>query len=455
MSLDTQLEKAAIFLEQNSSSMVRIVSHLDCDGICACAIIVKALLRKNINHSITIVPQLESRIIDQLADEDYSMVIFTDLGSGQLQFIKNLDNRILILDHHRPQKAELPKNVLHVNPSLFGIDGSREISGAGVAYLFARKLDERNEDLAWLAVVGALGDSQENKGFRGINAEILDTAVSNKSMLVKKGLRLHGSTKPLHRMLELSFDPLIPGVTGNYKGSMDFLNDLGIEIRKDGRYRTLDQLSEKEKHILAQGIIDLRFNEKDPEDIYGNNYIIKGENSQLADAREMCTALNACGRLGKSSVGVSALLGDNAMKKEALGILQDFRKEIVAALSWADSHAAIKGPGYVIINAKENIMPTMAGTICSMIARSNKFAKGTIVMMISRTDLNTSKVSLRIAGRSDSDLRDIIKKIVGQVGGEAGGHRNAAGAIIKTDDEKAFINASKRILSENNMEELI
>jgi len=50
-----------------------------------------------------------------------------------------------------------------------------------MAYLAAKSLDEKNVDLAGVAVVSALGDRQdqgEKKSFVGINSEIVETAKS-------------------------------------------------------------------------------------------------------------------------------------------------------------------------------------------------------------------------------------------------------------------------------------
>jgi nanoRNase/pAp phosphatase (c-di-AMP/oligoRNAs hydrolase) len=60
-----------------------------------------------------------------------------------------------------------------------------------------------------------------------------------------------------------------------------------------------------------------------------------------------------------------------------------------------------------------------------------------------------SKASLRVCGfkNDDVDLRDVIKEIVDKVGGEAGGHKYAAGALIETEKEEEFLKAAKEVLS--------
>ena len=65
-----------------------IVSHLDADGICASAIMVSALNTDNRKYSVSIVHQLTEEVIDSLSKEPYNYFVFTDLGSGQLSYIK-------------------------------------------------------------------------------------------------------------------------------------------------------------------------------------------------------------------------------------------------------------------------------------------------------------------------------------------------------------------------------
>jgi len=126
-------------------AMIRVVSHIDADGICACSLLVKALMRLQRRYSVTLLPQLNEACLKDLSTESHTHYIFTDLGSGQLPLIKQYlpDRNILILDHH-----ELPDTgdgtVIHINPHKNGIDGSKEIAGAGVVYTFIKALDPQN-----------------------------------------------------------------------------------------------------------------------------------------------------------------------------------------------------------------------------------------------------------------------------------------------------------------------
>src|SRR3990172_9470866 len=120
------------FKEIDRKTTIKLVSHLDADGICASSLMVKALNTDNRKYSISIVQQLTKEVIEGLSKEPYECYLFTDLGSGQLNLIqKKLAGRqVFIFDHHVPEKARLTGNIVHVNPHLFGIDGGTEICGA-------------------------------------------------------------------------------------------------------------------------------------------------------------------------------------------------------------------------------------------------------------------------------------------------------------------------------------
>ena len=69
----------------------------------------------------------------------------------------------------------------------------------------------------------------------------------------------------------------------------------------------------------------------------------------------------------------------------------------------------------------------------------------------------TTKVSLRMRGNNNGeDLKQIIVEIIKDIPNcEAGGHANAAGALIPTEKEEDLINNAKVVLEKKAMEEII
>ena len=93
---------------------IRIVSHYDADGICAAGILASALTREQIKFHITLTRSLNDEIVGFLKKEGYPLIIFCDMGSGQLDALAELDAEVIILDHHTAlQDSEKP---LQINP---------------------------------------------------------------------------------------------------------------------------------------------------------------------------------------------------------------------------------------------------------------------------------------------------------------------------------------------------
>ncbi|MBR9690342.1 DHH family phosphoesterase [Candidatus Woesearchaeota archaeon] len=445
---------------------IRIVSHLDADGICAASILIKALLRKNIQYSLSIVQQLKEEILQEFAKEEYLSYVFTDLGSGQIENIKKYlgERDIYILDHHTINKGVDDSDIIHVNPHLCSINGNGEISGAGVVYLFAKAIEAKNEDMAHIALVGAIGDIQDKGGFLHLNKKILDTALKNKKIEMKKSLRFFGAeTKPLFKLLAYSTDPFIPGVSGSESKAIQFLNDLDINPRVDKKFRKLNNLAEKEMESLISAIIIKRQNEEDPQDILGDIYILKEEDegNPTRDAREFSTLLNACGRMNRASVGIGTCLGDKKSKKEAFRVLLEYKREIMNALRWyeekKDSKNIVREKGYMLINAGNEILGTIIGTLASIISYSEETPKNTYILGVARSQDGTTKASLRFSGRDKEgvDLKSVVEDIVEISGGESGGHDMAAGAVIPIELEQEFLDAAKKVLSRKVIEEVV
>lgn len=458
---------AEAFKKIDRKEVIRLISHLDADGISACAIIIKLLNNDNRRYSVSIVQQLNKAVLSQLASEPYNCFIFTDIGSGVINEIKEVlkGKKVFVLDHHSLEDTNDFGDILVVNPHICGIDGGKEISGAGVVFKFACAVDKSMEEFAHIAIVGAIGDLQEQNGFLRLNGEILKTAIGKGKIKVIKGLRIFGSqTKPLHKALEYCTDPYIPGVSGSESGAIQFLYQIGIEPKNGNEWKKIVHLDKDDMKKLVTGIIMKRLNEANPDDVLGDVYILpqEEEESPTRDAKEFATLLNACGRLGRASLGIGACLGDKKIKQQAIRSLVDYKKEIVNALNWYNenkfSDDIYWGNKFVIINAKGNIMSTMIGTLASILSKSPLMTNNTFILSMAQALDGSTKVSLRATNSLNGmiDLKRIIEEIIQGIGNsEAGGHQNAAGAVIPTEKEMEFIEAAKEVLGKYVVEESV
>ncbi len=466
---DHVAQAAEEFKKIDKKETIRLISHLDADGISSCSLLVKLLNLDNRTYSLSIIQQMKVEVLKEIALEPYKVVIFSDLASGMIEEIKSIlaDKKVFIIDHHElPCEPKEMGNITLVNPHLFGIDGGKEISGAGVAYLFSRAVDERMEEFSHIAIIGAIGDMQESNGFAKLNDEILQTAITKGKIKVIRGLRLFGAqTKPLHKVLEYCTDPYIPGVSGTESGAIQFLHQCGINPKKGSGWKKVGDLSEEEMRNMVTGVIMRRLGEMKPEDVLGNVYLLRQEEegSPTKDAKEFATLLNACGRLGKASLGIGACIGDKKHKQKAISLMTEYKREIMNAMRWyessRDSGDIEKGEGYLIINSKDKVMPTIIGTMASIISRGNGIKQGTYILSLAQLIDGSTKVSLRIAGtRQDAsvDLKVTMDQIVeGILGCESGGHRHAAGAVFPTPLEEEFLVSARRVLGNLAMEERI
>ena len=60
--------------------------------------------------------------------------------------------------------------------------------------------------------------------------------------------------RPVHKALEYSTNPFIPGISGEESASIQFLSSLGIELKKEGSWKTLADLTDEETKKLATAI---------------------------------------------------------------------------------------------------------------------------------------------------------------------------------------------------------
>ena len=181
-----------------NDSVIRLISHNDADGISAAAVIANALKEEEVQFHTTIIPRLKEDIVNQLRSEKYDLFIFSDMGSPFIREFNNYKADVIVADHHQVDDTASESNVVHVNPHLFEIDGSRDLCGAGSAYLCVRDLDKKH--LAYFALTGAFGDMQGQDGFTGVNQLILNDSLESGVVEVHEGLKIVSkASEPIYK----------------------------------------------------------------------------------------------------------------------------------------------------------------------------------------------------------------------------------------------------------------
>ena len=420
------------FLDETKDREIQIISHFDTDGITSASIMVQALGKLDKTFSLRIVKNLDKEIISSLPKN--KITLFLDLASGSLNHIRGSGLKsVFIIDHHEIP-GEVPEKINIINPQL---NGKEKISSSGLVYLFCKEIDEKNKELAKLAVLGMVGDMLE-KEIDKLNNNIL----SDGEVAKKRGLLIYPSTRPINKVLESSSQPYIPGVTGDSEGVKELLRESGI-VPEGKRYKNLIDLDEQEMTNLVTGII-LR-NPKAKKEIIGDIFLIKSYN-KLEDARELSARINACSRLGESETALKLCLEIPDAKKRAESIHAKYRQSILSSLKFISKMEKIEGKKFVIINAKNKIPDTIIGTMASILSNSPLYEEGTIITTMAYNENDEIKVSSRNSGRTGRNLREVLKSVTEKTGGETGGHEHAAGCLIEIEKEEEFIKTLKKEL---------
>jgi RecJ-like exonuclease len=455
--LDSTRRAAETILETvKNDGFIHVFSHLDADGVAAGGIIGKALVRLDAKFRIRITQWVDEKIASEVLSDKPQLIIFTDFGSGYVNLLneKLADFKMVILDHHQVI-GEDSANLVHVNPHSYGIDGARDISGAGVAYFAAKAIDKSNVDLAPTAVVGALGDLQDKYDQRmlgGLNERIVEDAKKAGLLTVEKDLIFFGrETRPIHRTLSSTTNPFIPGISGEEDKSLAFLMKVAdIKPKQDDKWRALRDLSEDEKKRLCSALADYLLSKGlhyEVTNLIGHVYILNREESwtPLRDAREFAVLLNATGRMDRPSLGVAICMGDRGAALEEAGkVLEDYRRTINKYLGWVmEKPERMKElENIYVVNGENFIDDKIIGAISSILSSSLPNPEKPLIAYANVEKEGIAKFSARtidVITNKGVNLGNIMQAAAEKCQGNGGGHNIAAGAQVSTEKVSSFI----------------
>ncbi len=179
-----------ILQAKKKGEKILIYGDYDVDGVTATAIMVHALRQVGISDVSTMLPDrfidgygMSGRLVERVLDEKIQLVITVDCGSNNDVIIDQLKQEkvdVIVTDHHEIS-GELPDAVAVINPKRpdfrikaendKGISGLLNLSGAGVAFMFARALtmegaipEGQEKWLLDLAMIGTICDSMKLTG---------------------------------------------------------------------------------------------------------------------------------------------------------------------------------------------------------------------------------------------------------------------------------------------------
>ena len=430
--LAAAMREAASLITSTPRRLVRVISHYDVDGICAGSITTAALLRAGVRVHSSFMDNPGDGELARIAAGSWEAVVVSDMGSGQMTELGPIGRPMVVLDHHMKQGGERPAHVREVNALDFGLEGAKDVSGAGMAFLFALALGgEANWDLAPLALAGAIGDMQDVGGFRRLNAAILAEAVRRGTVERRQSIAISGPT--VAEALVRSNDPFVKGVSGRPEGAAELLSRLGIEGG-----RPLEGLTQQQVRALGSVLVTKLVGQGAP-----------ARNAQRAvQERLRWTArgvwlddfsheVNAAGRLNKAGVGAGACLGNPAHVEVCRRAREEYRTDVRTGLvelerkgttrmrhvQWFDSPAghvsgSLAGLGIIYVLPKD--APVLA-------------------LFPTTTELKVSARGTDELVAKGMDLARAMELAAGAVAGRGGGHPVAAGATVPLVAREEFL----------------
>ncbi|MFB6353865.1 MAG: DHHA1 domain-containing protein [Halobacteriales archaeon] len=443
---------------------VLVVSHIDADGLTSAAIATEAVRRAGVPVRTAFCDQLDADEVAAAAEAATDVVWFTDFGSGQLSHVLEHAEAgafdPVVADHHQPADVDADPD-WHVNPLLEGLNGASELSGAGTTYAVARALGgAANRDLAALAVVGAVGDMQATSGaLVGANEAIVEEGVAAGVVETGRDLALYGKqTRPLPKLLEYGSEVDIPGISNAEDGALRFLDGLGLELKADGEWRTWADLDREERTAVVSGLVRRAVDRGVPagkiDGLVGTTYELAEEapGTELRDASEFSTLLNATARYERPDVGLAVCLGDReAALTRARRLLANHRRNLSEGLELVRQSGITKAAHLQWFHAGDRIRETIVGIVAGMALGTEAADAERPIVAFADADEGEVKVSARgsgpLVGRG-LDLSAVMTEAAAAVGGEGGGHDIAAGATIPAGEEDAFLEAAGALIAE-------
>jgi len=429
---------AEIILSLPKSTRIRVVSHYDADGISAAAIICKALHRASYDFHATLMRNPFDKGLERVSKEGNEIIIFLDMGSGQIETIEKMGCKAIIIDHHQYLKKNTSDNVLQINANLCGTNGNYEACGSTLSYSVAKALDSKNIDLVPLAVAGVIGDKQHIGDIRGYNKTVLEEALTNDLLKESIEIKLYGDT--LFDALYYSIDPYYTGLSGNENGIKELFKQL--KLKKNTKTENLDNEQKKQlqsflmlkliKNGCEKNILDTVIRPRYKSDIFNC------ELERLADL------LDSCGKGGNRGLGLALCMGDKQAFDEAVELEKEYKQKILDELMRLEKDGFKEKKGFRYFYSKDSSLGGVIGGIASNFILDKE--KPLLSLVKKDDELHVSCRGNQYLVSKGLDLGLAMNETAKKLGGHGGGHSIAAGATINSEKEEEFLDMVDAII---------
>ena len=431
INIQKQFEKAAETIQSFSKdTRIRVISHYDADGISAAAIMCKALYRTGYDFHVTLMRNPFDKGLERVSKEENKLIIFCDMGSGQIETIEKIESKSIIIDHHQVTKEKTTDNVLQINANMWEINGNYEACGATLTYGVAKALDQNNSDLIALALVGATGDKQYIGGFKNYNKKLIEDAIKNNLIFEKTSLKF--TAKTLSESLYYSIDPYFSKISGNKESIDELIKKLGIKSDK------ISDLTDEELKKLNSALM-LNLIKKGCEKNILDTVIRKRFTSEKIpfEFERFADLLDACGKGGNRGIGLSAAMGDKKSLEQAVKIEKEFKQSILDELLRLESEGFKELSSFRYFYSQNS---SMGGVICGIATNFMLDRKKPLISIVRNKDeIHVSCRGNQHLVSNGLDLGAAMKQAAKKLDGHGGGHAIASGATIALEKEEEFL----------------
>jgi hypothetical protein len=236
-----------------AGSDVTLIHHNDADGLTSAAVLQTCLTRAGFSVQRICIERVHPPIVARIHEQFPSTIFYVDLGGQAAPLISDANNgrrTTLILDHHHPHKPTDPK-VLNISTEFFGLSGDMDISASTAAYFFALELDSGNRDLAYIGVLGAVGDEHDREG-----ALIKDNRDALMDAVVQGDVEIETNADGNEKYLLTRFGGQIPmallAISVTTLGGVGYYSDgpdLGVRVCLEGLFEEAERRLEELREI--------------------------------------------------------------------------------------------------------------------------------------------------------------------------------------------------------------
>jgi len=282
-----------------------------------------------------------------------------------------------------------------------------------------------------------------------LNREMLEEGIASGDVKCEQNLRLYGrGSRPLQQMLEYADEPFLPGLTGNSEACKSFLEQSGLggapastSFYELSQAKQLSLINFLVSHMAERG------HEKTAKSLIGEVYTFPKNDikTEMYDASEFSTLLNACGRNAKAELGISVCTGEFGAYAQASSLLATHRKNLREGMKFLSQNRQDFGKFY-FLDARGAIADGIVGVVAGMGLTS---AAKKPIFAIATDENGAIKVSSRANAslvKAGLNLGMVLKAACEKCGGAGGGHRIAAGATIPKGQLDCFLCELNKLL---------